>query len=215
MNDKEIRKILISYLKASNGEIRIYQEKSIGSSICDVMTVTDCLTGYEIKSDVDNYRRLNSQVKSYNEFFDQNYIVVSTKHKSSATKKVPENWGILCIESDEIELIRQAKKNKKVSRFNQLSILWRVELNNILIKNNMPIFAQKSKSYIKSQIAKSIESSLLGKQIAEELLKRDYSIFGADDYTIHSNSNVPEKEIIDSLSEEDGHNFTLDEWINL
>ena len=46
-------------------------------------------------------------------------------------------------------------------------------------------------------------------------MKRDYSIFGADDYTIHSTSNVPEKEIIDSLSEEDGHNFTLDEWINL
>ncbi len=215
MNDKEIRKILISYLKADNGEVRIYQEKSIGSSICDVMTVTDCLTGYEIKSDVDNYQRLSSQVKSYNDFFDQNYIVVSTKHKNSATEKVPENWGILCIESDEIELIRQAKKNKKVSRFNQLSILWRLELNNILIKNNMPIFAQKSKNYIKSQIAKSIESSLLGKQISEELMKRDYSIFGADDYTIHSNSNVPEKEIIDSLSEEDGHNFTLDEWINL
>lgn len=215
MNDKEIRKILISYLKASNGEIRIYQEKSIGTSICDVMTVTDCLTGYEIKSDVDNYQRLISQVKSYNEFFDQNYIVVSTKHRGSAAEKVPENWGILCIESDGIELIRQAKKNKTVSRYNQLSILWKVELNNILIKNNMPIFAQKSKNYIKSHIAKSIEASLLGKQIAEELMKRDYSIFGATDYTIHSNSNVPEMEIIDSLSEEDGHSFTLEEWINL
>lgn len=65
MNDKEIRKILISYLKASSGEIRIYQEKSIGSSICDVMAVTDCLTGYEIKSDVDNYQRLSSQIKLY------------------------------------------------------------------------------------------------------------------------------------------------------
>lgn len=215
MNDKEIRKILISYLKASNGEIRIYQEKSIGTSICDVMTVTDCLTGYEIKSDVDNYQRLISQVKSYNEFFDQNYIVVSTKHRGSAAEKVPENWGILCIESDGIELIRQAKKNKTVSRYNQLSILWKVEINNILIKNNMPIFAQKNKSYIKSHIAKSIEPSLLGKQIAEELMKRDYSIFGVNDYTIHSNSNVPEMEIIDSLSEEDGHNFTLEEWINL
>ena len=139
MNDKEIRKILISYLKASNGEIRIYQEKSIGTSICDVMTVTDCLTGYEIKSDVDNYQRLISQVKSYNEFFDQNYIVVSTKHRGSAAEKVPENWRILCIESDGIELIRQAKKNKTVSRYNQLSILWKVEINNILIKNNMPI----------------------------------------------------------------------------
>ena len=35
MNDKAIRNILIAYLKASNHEIRIYQEKSIGTSICD------------------------------------------------------------------------------------------------------------------------------------------------------------------------------------
>ena len=42
MNDKEIRKILISWLQACNSEIRIYQEKSIGTSICDLMAVTDC-----------------------------------------------------------------------------------------------------------------------------------------------------------------------------
>ena len=50
MNDKAIRDILIAYLQATNHEIRIYQEKSIGSSICDVMAVTDKLTGYEIKA---------------------------------------------------------------------------------------------------------------------------------------------------------------------
>ena len=48
MNDKSIREILISWLQATNHEIRIYQEKSIGASICDVMAVTDKLTGYEI-----------------------------------------------------------------------------------------------------------------------------------------------------------------------
>ena len=32
MNDKAIRNILIAYLKASNHEIRIYQEKSISSA---------------------------------------------------------------------------------------------------------------------------------------------------------------------------------------
>lgn len=63
MNDKEIRKILIEYLKTTATEIRIYQEKSIGSSICDLMTVSDCITGYEIKSDLDNYSRLDSQIK--------------------------------------------------------------------------------------------------------------------------------------------------------
>lgn len=72
MNDKAIRNILIAYLKASNHEIRIYQEKSIGTSICDVMAVTDRLTGYEIKSDLDNYFRLAGQIKAYAE---QKYLV--------------------------------------------------------------------------------------------------------------------------------------------
>ena len=46
MNDKVIRKILINYLLAERQDIRIYQEKSIGSSICDVMAVSSHLTGY-------------------------------------------------------------------------------------------------------------------------------------------------------------------------
>ncbi len=65
MNDKSIRKILIAYLQSLNDEIRIYQEKSIGNSICDVMVVSDNLTGYEIKSDLDNYNRLNEQIIQY------------------------------------------------------------------------------------------------------------------------------------------------------
>ena len=47
MKDKAIRNILISYLQAQGKEMRIYQEKSIGASICDVMAVTDQLSGYD------------------------------------------------------------------------------------------------------------------------------------------------------------------------
>lgn len=63
MEDKKIRKILISCLKTTSSEIRIYQEKNIGGATCDVMGVTDCLTGYKIKSDIDNYQRLESQIR--------------------------------------------------------------------------------------------------------------------------------------------------------
>ena len=80
MKDNEIRKILIEYLKATSDEIRIFQEKNIGNSVCDVMAVTDILTGYEIKSDADNYERLSLQVAAYNRFFDKNYIVVGKSH---------------------------------------------------------------------------------------------------------------------------------------
>ena len=64
MNDKDIRKRLINYLLAERQDIRIYQEKSIGSSICDVIAVSSHLTGYEIKSDNDDYSRLDRQASA-------------------------------------------------------------------------------------------------------------------------------------------------------
>lgn len=50
MKDKDIRKTLISYLQIPDDEIRIYQEKNIGSYICDVIAVTPKLTCLENKS---------------------------------------------------------------------------------------------------------------------------------------------------------------------
>ena len=111
MQDKEIRKILISFLKANSNEIRIYQEKSIGTSVCDLMAVTDKLTGFEIKSDRDNFARLERQVNAYSMFFDENYIVVGKTHLAAAFDRVPDNWGIICILDDKVTVERKAKKN--------------------------------------------------------------------------------------------------------
>ena len=128
MNAKKIKDILISYIKATTGEVRIYQEKNIGSSICDVMAVTDRLIGYEIKSDLDNYARLQAQVKAYTTFFDENYLVVGERHIHSAAEKIPDCWGILCVTENDVALVRKATTNNAVSRRAQLSILWKLEL---------------------------------------------------------------------------------------
>lgn len=217
MNDKAIRNILIAYLQTTNQEIRIYQEKSIGSSICDVMAVTDKLTGYEIKSDLDNYARLEDQIKAYDRFFDENYLVVSPKHSRSAESKVPHYWGILCIQNDNITVLRKAQKNRNVYRYAQLSVLWKLELKNLLMKNNMPLYAQKEKSYIAGQLFQTVEESLLGEQIAQELMRRDYSVYDAEDYTIYQKGDdgFPAEEIVDMLSERNLAEFTLDQWIAL
>lgn len=227
MQDKEIRKILIEYLKIKHKEYRIYQEKSIGSSICDLMLVTDKLTGFEIKSDSDNYERLPRQVTAYNQFFDENYIVVGMSHAKSAEGKLPPEWGILAINQYSIEVVREAKPNKTVKRIKQLSILWKIELKNILLKNRLPLYAQKEKPFFCEKISSDVESGLLGRQIAEELLNRDYSVFDAEDYTIKSGKFedkteerlteilFPADEMIDRLSEENLSEFTLDKWMSI
>lgn len=227
MQDKEIRKILIEYLKIKHKEYRIYQEKSIGSSICDLMLVTDKLTGFEIKSDSDNYERLPRQVTAYNQFFDENYIVVGMSHAKTVDSRLPEEWGILAINQYSIEVVREAKSNKMVKRSKQLSILWKLELKNILIKNHLPLYAQKEKPYLCEKLSTEVNPQVLGGQIAEELLNRDYSVFDAEDYTIKSGKAedkteerlteilFPADEMIDRLSEENLAEFTLDKWMSI
>ena len=219
MNDKDIRNILIEYLKVNCDEVRILQEKSIGSSICDVMAVTDKLIGFEIKSDADNYQRLNRQVKFYDLFFDENYIVVSKKHIESVPDKIPKHWGIVYIDDSRVQLERKALKNTKVSREAQLRLLWKLELKNLLIKNNLPMYAQCSKTHIADQICRLVDPQVLGRQIAYELLHRDYSVYDAKDYTIYSKQdvfeNIPALDIVDTLSEQDFDRLTLDKWISL
>ena len=158
MKDKSIRKILIEYLSIQHKEYRIYQEKNVGSSICDLMLVTDKLIGYEIKSDSDTYERLAHQVTAYDKFFDLNYVVVGCSHAKSIEDHVPNSWGIIVVDESNIEVVREATKNKKVSRKKQLSMLWKLELKNILMKNYLPLVPQKSKEFLCEKIIESFNS---------------------------------------------------------
>lgn len=198
MQDKEIRKILIKYLKQRHSEYRIYQEKSIGSSICDLMLVTDKLTGFEIKSDSDSYERLSKQVTDYNLFFDDNYIVIGKSHIKSIESHVPKHWGIIKVDSNGTELIREPLPNRSVQRLTQLRQLWRNELRQILLENNMPLFSKRGKLFISQKLVENVEFDLLGIQIANAFQCRDYSKYHVKDNTIKS-ENTPMGEKHESL----------------
>ena len=177
MNDPEIRGILIAYLESQGKEVRIYNEKSIGNAICDVLAVGEDLVGCEIKSDCDGYRRLKRQIRMYDLFFDRNYIVVGASHAASAAGKVPAYWGIICVGKEGLAVQREAAPVPSVSRRSQLSLLWGNELRNILKRNDLPRYPRKGKSFIAGKIAEKLDDRLLGREIAEALRLRDYSIF--------------------------------------
>ena len=217
MDDKEIRKILISYLKVRYEKIRIYQEKSIGGSICDLMAVTECITGYEIKSDLDNYSRIVSQVANYQKFFNENYIVVGKSHEASAAKRVPNSWGIIVISADNVVISRKAKPNGEMWIQSQLSILWKLELSNLLSYFKLPMFSMKGKDFISDRLVENVPRDQLSRQIAYELLHRDYSIYDAKDYTEYYENEITQDEyvheLVDGVSEME--QMTLDQWIEI
>ena len=181
MLDAEIREILFDYLDDKHSKIRILDEIVIGKARADLVAITDHLTGYEIKSDGDSYTRLPGQIKEYQRYFPYNYLVVGQRHRNSAIKKVPDYWGIICVdkadEKEQVEVLREAMLAPKFTLKWQMRLLWRRELVSIAVKNGLPKYSGKKKKYIWEQLMEKISEQVLIEQICEEFFERDYSIY--------------------------------------
>lgn len=177
MLDPEIRESLFYYLDCNFGKHRTFEEVPISSSRADIFAVTEIgLIGFEIKSDADSYTRLKTQVKNYDLFYDYNYIVIGKKHRKGAEKHVPEYWGIICVSENGVEVIKPHSTNPNVKLKKQLEFLWKRELNHILKRYCMPLYAQKSKAFVRTSLIKKVPENLLRKELYEELFERDYTL---------------------------------------
>lgn len=183
--DRDIREPLFEYLEERFGKTRMFEEKIIGKSRADiVMVTTDSVVGLEIKSDADSYTRLGRQVRYYNRYCDRNYVVIGTSHERHVEEHVPEFWGILVVsvESGRIQVreTRMAAANPKIKREAQLTMLWRPELQNILERNHLPGYKQKSKLFVQKKLMEKMEWERLKLQMCEELFERDYTLWDWD-----------------------------------
>ena len=185
LHDSDIREPLFDYLEDSFGRTRIIEEKTMGRSRADVVMVTPgLLYGIEIKSDADSYTRLASQVKDYDKFFDRNIVVVGSTHALHIREHVPEHWGVITVELVnglyDFYILRQPVDNPKMKYKNKLRLMWRPELAQIQLLNNMPKYREKSKDFVIGKIAARadtgvIDSCTLNNQITELLFERDYT----------------------------------------
>lgn len=178
--DKDIREPLFDFLEEYYGKTRVIEEKRIGRSRADIVLVKpSCVAGIEIKSDADTYARLKRQVRDYNQYFDENYVVVGSSHALHVEEHVPDWWGIISVElldgAVDFYLLREAKENPKVNRKKKLGLLWRPELAHIQELNGMPKYRQKSKDFVIGRILERVPEEILDGQITEELFERDYN----------------------------------------
>lgn len=179
--DKDIREPLFDFLEETYGKIRILEEKVTGRARADVVMITEnLLFGIEIKSDSDTYARLKKQVKNYDLYYDRNIIVAGSSHGAHVSEHVPKYWGIITVELDasgnpDFYVLREPRENPKVKDDRKISILWRIELNNLLKLNNLPGYARKSKFFVQQTLLDRVDKDLLWKQAYNELFERDYN----------------------------------------
>ena len=131
--------------------------------------------------DADSYTRLAAQVKNYDKYYDENYLVVGSTHALHASEHVPAYWGIISVEliNEEVDFyrVREAEPKPKVKLKSKISLLWKSEFSHILAENKMPKYAQKSKKFIAEKLIDKVPEEILHTQISEELFERDYTIY--------------------------------------
>jgi len=181
LSDYQIRIPLYSYLERNNERLRIFPELRLNNSRADLLVVTDgILTGYEIKSDLDSFARIKSQIADYNYFCDYCYAVTGYKHKQRVLEHIPQHWGALVVfavgDRHGVEILRLATKNLKAVISNKIKLLWRRELVNISFRNGLSKCSGKSRYYIIKKLIKSIDENKLLYEITHELFERDYTV---------------------------------------
>ncbi|WP_434690096.1 sce7726 family protein [Glutamicibacter sp. Je.9.36] len=69
-------------------------ELHMGKSIADVVVINGTTTAYEIKTDLDDFSRLSSQLVDYTRHTEHAFVVVSDKRAHLAEQQIPDSVGL-------------------------------------------------------------------------------------------------------------------------
>lgn len=162
VDEKEIRNVLLNRLKDYK-ECYIYEEFTVpsGKARADVVAVNGHVIAYEIKSDYDSLKRLETQIPEYDLNFEMNYIVSGKKLLHDLEKIIPSYWGIILVEKNfkgkiTISFQRKAKLNPNLSFENFIALLTSEEVKRIAI--NQPTI---TKTYSNFQIRNLFKQDLV------------------------------------------------------
>lgn len=101
-------KILLGRHKLSTATL--VPEFRVENSKADCVVLNGNSTCYEIKTDLDNFTRLNDQLSAYEKIFDKTYVVVAEGHRDYALKNIFEDVGVIVLTSqNRLSEVRPAK----------------------------------------------------------------------------------------------------------
>lgn len=123
---------LIKELGESNSEI--YSEFRIGSAIADLVMFNGTSRAFEIKTELDSDKRLNSQLDQYRKVFNEIFLIVPAS-KIEEYETYDSSVGIICFDilrPTRFQIIRYAVKNTDIDAEALMHILHTNEYKEIV-----------------------------------------------------------------------------------
>ena len=174
-----LRDALCEFLEERYGKVRFLEEKNLGRVRADMIAVLpDAICGIEIKSHCDSYTRLDGQVRGYDRYCDFCYLCAADKHVH-ALDHIPPAWGLVSItvrEGAHFRIAREPQANRRDVLENQLTLLWRNELADILCAEGLPRYTGKSKKWICDALLRRVPPDRLRARLCDALFERDYRL---------------------------------------
>ena len=90
---------------------------------------------------------------------------------------IPEYWGIIVVNQENVIVDRDADLCPKVKLRNQLDMLWRNELLNIQLKEGLPKLARWKRIDIYKRLIETAGEPTIKADVIEQLFERDYTIW--------------------------------------
>lgn len=122
---------LIKELGETNS--KIFNEYKVGKSIADLVIFNGSSKAFEIKTELDTSKRLNSQLSDYLDLFNETYVVIPKVQIDNYLKLNPE-IGVIAFntEVNNFELIRKANYQLNISASSIMGVLHTAEYKSIV-----------------------------------------------------------------------------------
>ncbi|MGW8462536.1 sce7726 family protein [Pseudomonas sp. CLCA07] len=77
----------------------LLSEFRVANNKADCVVLNGISTCYEIKTDLDNFSRLNDQLEAYEKIFDKTFVVVAESHREYALSNISDSVGLIVLTS--------------------------------------------------------------------------------------------------------------------
>jgi hypothetical protein len=178
--DSDIRVALKAWLAATAGpDDYLIEELGLerGQARLDLALVNGSLSGFEIKSDYDNLRRLPSQAERYAKVLDHVTLVAGPKMLATARTHIPHWWGLLVATRQEgivqFRQARRARANPAKDLRVVVELLWQSEAIDLLEQHGLARGVRgKPRRLLWDRIVEHLDRELVERVIRDRLKAR-------------------------------------------
>lgn len=150
-----------------------------GVARIDIAIVNGDLCGIEIKSPLDNLKRLPSQAEIYNLYFNKVTLVFAEKFFDEILPMVPKWWKLVAVVEGNrgglhLKLVRPGKLNRNTDSTSIVKLLWRNEVIDLLRKYGISEnHFREAKSNLYSRLIEILDHKTLQECVCSKLRLRE------------------------------------------